>query len=263
MTHMFDPVSRSAIVAGLLVALLAGCTPTGTRVQRIDYSPYPQNKTLAVAPFLNQSGSATLEMDTVTEAFYSELQQIKGLQVVPPARVRAAMRALDITAVSSPSETLALAGVLSVDGVIAGSVTQHDPYFPPHMEMLVQLYEYKDKLSVEQTQQEQDGLDPLLIARQGKPFAMTQTEMIRPRATVVRLIDSDTDDVIDRLKTYAVNRAGKARSMGWRYYTTSRNYLGFVSHEIIGELLELEQRRLFDESNPDRDDMKDQPAVEQ
>ena len=77
---------------------------------------------------------------------------------------------------------------------------------------------------------------------------MAAGEPIRPRAAVVRIFDADQSEVIEKIKRYAKQRSGSEGPTGWRNYTTTRNYLRFVSHEIIREMLTQEQERLVAEA---------------
>jgi len=233
-----------AVLVLLITLLLQGCAskPKELPVERFYGNPYgPGPWSLAVIPFRNDSGSETLDVMAVTDAFYSELQQIgDGVQVMPNNRVLATMQKLQMQHVTSAVEVLALAEALSVDAVIVGAVTSYDPYPPPQIGMIVQLYDRKGLVkenSIVQANSKQ-------LALEGKPFGLDLKQEARPGLMVVRVLDSDKKDVIERIKEYAKKREGKNASFGqklnpgwWEKYTTSRKYLGFASYEIIGELL--------------------------
>jgi hypothetical protein len=129
---------------------------------------------------------------------------------------------------------LALSQELDADGVIVGSVTQYDPYPPPRVGMIVQLY-LREQLSGGEA--DRRHVDPGELARAGTPFELEPGRPIEPRAAVSRIYDADESSVIERIKAYARGREGADRPYRWQTYTTSRNFLRFVSHEIIGELL--------------------------
>jgi len=235
----------SLVVLVLLITLLLqGCAskPKELPIERFYRNPYsPKPWSLAIVPFRNDSGSETLDVMAVTDAFYSELQQIgDGLQVMPNNRVLAAMQKLQMRHVTNAVEVLALAEVLSVDAVIVGAVTNYDPYPPPQIGMIVQLYDRKGVVKEDSMVQ----ANSKQLALEGKPFGLELKQPARPALMVVRVLDADKKDVIERIKVYAKEREGKNASFGqklnpgwWEKYTTSRKYLGFVSYEIIGELL--------------------------
>ena len=146
----------------LLTLLLQGCGgPREPKVDRFYKNPYqPKPWSLAIVPFRNDSGAESLNAMAVTDAFYLELQQIgDGLQVMPNNRVLAAMQQLKLQQVTNPIEALALAEVLSVDAIIVGAVTSYNPYPPPQVGMIVQLYDRKGlvkKNSMVQANSKQD-----------------------------------------------------------------------------------------------------------
>lgn len=203
-------------------------------------------QTIAVSPFLNQSGSEVLDTIAVTDEFYTELQQVEGLHVVPVNRVLSALGTLGKTQVDSPDEAYALLEALNADGVVVGSITQYDPYAPPKVGMAVQLYY---RVSPQTTDLDSKYIHPGDLARHDKPFTgMVPGEAIRPRAAVVRIYDADQTEVIEKIKRYAKKRSGSRRPAQWRNYITTRNYLRFVSYEIITEMLAQELGPLWVES---------------
>ena len=239
MTHY----SRRVPLLWLCTILWLGLILPGCQSSRkgVDYSFDPP-RTIAVAPFLNQSGSEFLDTMAVTDEFYTELQQVKGLHVVPVNQVLATLGKQGHMQVSSPAEAVALLEALHADGVIVGSITQYDPYFPPKVGMAVQLY-YRETTPA--TELNSKFINPGELARHDKPFTgMAPGEPIRPRAAVVRIYDADQTEVVEKIKRYAKQRSGSERPAGWRNYITTRNYLRFVSYEIIGEMLAQERERL-------------------
>ncbi len=217
----------------------AGCRTS--QVQRAYRNPYPQPRSLAVVPFINQSGSEDLDVLAVTDEFYTELQLVEGFTVVPVNRVLAAMNQLGLTGISSPDDAFSIADNLGVDSVIIGSITQYDPYPPPRVGMAVQLYVREQRKN---TSASDDPFKPGTLVRQAQPFEMPYGPELRPRAGLARIIDADQKDVVERLKKYAQSRTGQQRPASWRSYTTQRNYLRFVAHEIIGELIDQEKNWL-------------------
>lgn len=219
-----------------------GCAGSGaSMVERRYQNPYhPRAWSLAVVPFRDLSGSETLDVMAVTDEFHIELQSIEGLHVMPVNRVLAAMMQLNMNKVNSPEDVTALAGILKVDAIIAGAVTRYDPYPPPQLGMIVQLYDRKDFLA----RGLPDYIDPGKLARMGKNFDMGTNASIKPVIMVTRIFDAAKKDVIERIKEYAQSRQNINSLLAWEKYTTSRNYLRFVSHEIIGELMAQQAKRI-------------------
>ena len=238
MTH----IARYLAPAGMVLALLlGGCRHQAEEKEPwIFQNPYPQPTTLAVTVFLNQSGSEALDPVAVTDQFYTELQQVPGLQVIPVNRVLAALAQLRIDHVRGPEDAINLADLLGADGIIVGAITRYDPYYPPVMGMVVQLYSRQEKMVAA----EPNRVEPWQMARAAAPLEMPMSPELRPKASLVRIYDARAKEVVKRLQAYAKPRGGDQSPYGWKKYTTRANYLGFVSHEIIGELLTLEQQRL-------------------
>lgn len=213
------------------------------------FNPYRESKSLAIAVFVNQSGSDTLDMVEVTRRFYIELQRIEGLEVMPVQRVVQEMYSQGIDVVDTPEKAVALASELGVDGMIVGAITEYDPYNPPRVGVIIQLYASRSRLETGQDTSSQtrdtSGMNPGEIVRKGQPFEMVGDESVKPVQMVVRIFDADKLEVIKRLKSYARSRAGAEKPLSWERYKTSREYLGFVAHESICELLAKEWDRLF------------------
>ena len=245
MTQNLRLVGVAATVLCLAGLVSAGCQ---SRPKPCLYrSPYSQPHSVAVIPFTNQSGSAALDVMAVTDEFYSELQQVEGFTVMPINRALAAMAQLNLNRVNSPGDAMLVAEALECDAVIVGSVTQYDPYPPPRMGMAVQLYL---RQNVEQ-QKPPPEVDPGKLARAGKPFQLHLAEPLEPQSMVIRIFDAGKDNVVEKIKQYAQFREGAQTPYGWEKSTTQRNYLRFVSYEIIGELLALERKRLTAEMQGD------------
>jgi hypothetical protein len=243
MTHNPRRACSSAVTLLALVLALAGChrqaqAPPGP--EQWFRNPYPEPRNLAVTVFLNQSGSENLDMVAVTDEFYTELQQIDGLQVTPVNRVLAALTDMGLNNVRNPTEAVQLAEILGGDGLLVGSITRYEPYWPPLVGMAVQLYARPDKLA----STPEPGLPPWEMSRAGKPFALAMAQPLRPKAMVIRIVDASQPDVQERLKKYAKAHGAEQTPFGWKKFATQINYLGFVSHEIIGELLAQEKARL-------------------
>lgn len=240
------------VLAGAAV-LLAGCAPTRQSESRDWYfgNPYDQPRSLAVTVFINQSG-VELDMMMVTDQFYTELQQLPGeIKVVPVNRMLATLREMGLRMVRGPEDVQELADRLDVDGVIVGSVTRYDPYPPPVLGMAVQLYNRPDSTDPSPAtgpgSTETDTPDPMALSRSARPFELSMDEQLRPQAMVVRIFDADQAETIQRINTYAEDRQGQQGPLAWKRYTTQEAYIGFVSHEIIGELMGKEKQRLFRE----------------
>ncbi|MEO0530065.1 MAG: hypothetical protein AAF266_05725 [Planctomycetota bacterium] len=130
----------------LPLALLAtGCHLVLPEVsqQPLVHNPFPQLSRVAVVPFFNQSAEPTVDGRQFAAAYYAELQDIPGFEVVPVTAVEAAMRQWGIT-FDPPEQAVDqarwLAKKLGVDAVVIGTVTDYSPYYPPRCGVRVEWY---------------------------------------------------------------------------------------------------------------------------
>lgn len=103
------------------------------------HNPFPQLSKVAVAPFFNLSGEATLDGRQFAMAYFNELQLIPGFEAVPVGVVERAMDDHKI-ALTSPAEARRLAQALGVDVLVIGAVTDYSPYYPPRCGLQVEWY---------------------------------------------------------------------------------------------------------------------------
>lgn len=131
------PIRMPLLLACLLCA---GCSaiPEITH-EPLYHNPFPQLARVAVLPFYNQSGDPTVNQDEVAIAYYTELQQIRGFEVmpVPVAKQLAAASGIEP---QTPEDFQKLAQALGVDVLVVGSVTEYTPYYPPRMGLAVDWY---------------------------------------------------------------------------------------------------------------------------
>ena len=226
----------------LIAGCLAGCRSPGGS-SRFYQNPYAQTQNLAVTVFRNQSGSESLDTMAVTDEFYAELQRVPGFEVIAVNRLLAAMDELDISKISGPEDIAELSDLVGADAMIIGAVTHYDPYPPPRMAMAIQLY--RRGASSTAHGRPAGEIQPSEIARAGQPFVMGTAEKMRPQSMVVKLVDAAEKETVERIKQYATSRTGEQKPYGWKRYTTQRNFLGFVSHELIWEMLSQERARLL------------------
>ena len=91
---------------------------------------------MAILPFYNLSAEPTVNQDDVALAYYTELQQIPGFEVMPPGVVKQWLVANRVE-IDGSTDFQQLARRLGVDAVIRGAVTEFSPYYPPRMGMAV------------------------------------------------------------------------------------------------------------------------------
>jgi hypothetical protein len=102
-------------------------------------NPFPQVRSVAVLPFVNQSEESTLSGQRVALAYMNELQSIRGFEVLPLGAVRNKLVEFN-RPLQSGEDFQAFARYLGVDAVMIGAVTDYQPYYPPRMTMKVSWY---------------------------------------------------------------------------------------------------------------------------
>ena len=129
---------RTIAVLGCL--LVSGCNLLPDIAhQPTLHNPFPQLSKVAVAPFFNQSAEATLDGRRVALAYFGELQEVPGFEVVPVDVTERAIQDHHL-AMRGPADARLLAQILNVDAVVVGAVTDYSPYYPQRMGMQVEWY---------------------------------------------------------------------------------------------------------------------------
>ena len=127
----------SLLLLTLMCLLTSGCAaiPQITHQPQV-HNPFPQLHRVAILPFYNLSAEPTVNQDDVALAYYNELQQIPGFEVMPPGVVKQWLLANRIE-IDGSTDMQLLARRLGVDAVIRGAVTEFSPYYPPRMGIAV------------------------------------------------------------------------------------------------------------------------------
>ncbi|MCG3181134.1 MAG: hypothetical protein BIFFINMI_03508 [Phycisphaerae bacterium] len=234
-------VRKLLLLLALLISFLGGCVspPADTHLQ----SPYPRMRVVAIAPFMNQSGSPYVDPLAVSDIFFSELQMVQGFQVLPVNRTLQAMAALRMQAVSGPDDLLKLAEFLGADMVFAGAVTAYNPYDPPEVGLAVQLYSLRGRDAAGQ-----GGLTPTALERSGRPFPvdpdLSGADPRRPASQLNEIYNAAHEIVQKEVREYAEIRGAADSPYRWQLYTKSiSHFMRFCCHEAVRDLLRQEYYR--------------------
>jgi hypothetical protein len=130
-----------ALLAAAALVSATGCSMIIPEIahQPVIHNPFPQLSKVAIVPFFNQSDEPTVDGREFALAYFAELQNVPGFEVVPVGVVEEAILDEQID-VSNPEGIRRLANVLDVDAVVVGSVTDYSPYYPPRCGMRVEWY---------------------------------------------------------------------------------------------------------------------------
>lgn len=225
---------------GFLVAVLMVLATGGCQEKAPAYGVEESNRlesrreVWAIAPALNLSGQAEVDPLLQADIAYQQLQQVRGLTVVPVNRVAEVYATLRIDQVQSAEQAALVCDLLACDALVVPTVTAYDPYNPPKFGAALQLF----RRPVTYARAEQ--LDPRALSRAATPGA--DESLPRPEAAEfeqsVGIFDAANGSVRAALLRYADGRNDPVGPLGAKEYLVSmERYCGFVYHELIGRLL--------------------------
>jgi hypothetical protein len=238
---MLNAWARAWAVPGLAVAVLLTSVGCASRPDQLDRGPYPQRQVWAVAPLRNESGSLEPDGARLADQLARQLEVIPGVDTLPVNRVLAAMQAMQLPAVTSPSEAQRLRETLGADALVVGSVSDFDPYNPPQLGLAVELYG-DDRRPWFQTLDTRQ-LSSAAVDEMTRPDV---AQAPRPVTAVSGFFDGTDPAVREGIQRYAKQRGGHDdRHAYWRqFYLSMDLFTQYVSHQVASRLLQAERQRL-------------------
>jgi hypothetical protein len=244
------PLRRAgrAILALLPLAALAGCSLLGEKkappppIEFPMVAPYAEVRTLAIAPAINLSGSRDFDPLVVSDTLFAELQQVRGLNVLPLNKTLMVMQRLGVRSLDDPRLVQRVAELLGADGLIVPAVTAYDPYNPPTVGMILQLYTPPEA--------------PRFTATTARPNVPTAAPDAagrggaaggQPVAQVNGVFNATNQSVLHELHDFAAGRTEYDSALGDKKFLVDiDSYMRFVCHAMIRRLLEVERERPAD-----------------
>jgi hypothetical protein len=187
----------------------------------------------AIAPVINLSGERGVDPLLQADLVFQQLQQVRGVTVVPVNRVAEVYVGLHIDRISTPEQAALVCDLLGCDGLLVPTVTIYDPYNPPKFGGSVQLFIKPGSFA------RTANVDPRELARratpqQGDPIPGTGGDVVQ----VVGMFDAANGTVRERLAVYASGRNDPVGPMGQKeYYVKMERYCGFAYSELIEQLI--------------------------
>jgi hypothetical protein len=188
--------------------------------------PGSQAEVWAVAPAINLSGHREVDAILQADLLFDELQEVKGITVVPVNRVAQVYAGLNIKQVESPQEATLVCDLLHADALVVPTVTAYDPYNPPKMAASLALfrrpagYTRPDNIDVRELINKPDWTPPADLKQ------------------AVGMYDSADGSVREPLLKYAAGRSDPNGPMAEReYFLSMDRYSEFVYHQLIADLL--------------------------
>ncbi|MEM1185860.1 MAG: hypothetical protein AAGI53_12775 [Planctomycetota bacterium] len=231
-----------------MASAMHACSATGPRlVPPTRYTtPYDTSRgdiVWAVAPPRDESGTTASDPGAVGDALIAAASEVRGISVLPLNRSIRAMRALDLPAITNPSEAQQLASVLGADAVLVPTLTAWDPYEPPVVGLNVALFAAPGRLTGQAGMIDDTRLFALQATESGVSPGLTGTA--RPFSTASKLFDARDHETVMQVKRYAEGRVETDDPLGWRVYLKSMPlYTSFSAHQTVGLLLQEEWLRL-------------------
>jgi len=207
------------------------CLPALGCVTTYEMKPrHAELRTIAVAPFFNLSPQPDVNGRAIGSAFFSELQQVDGITVIPIGVVEALLQEKRLE-LERPEQARQVARLLGADALVVGAITDYDPYYPPRVGIALQVYT-------------PNGTDPtqvLSLAQLARsshaPTGRSGSTSKPPRLRLVRIFDSSQPRVRDKVKRFAIHHSGTERPGQWRsFMRRSDDYLRFCCHEVVREV---------------------------
>lgn len=230
-----------AMIVLLSLLVMPGCSKSSKITQPNPiHSPYPGPKVWAVLPFRNESGTSLVDGTAFADRLTQQIQQVEGIDVLPVNRViETIFQDQPDVVIDSVDEIYQLINLLDVDGVIVGTITAYDPYNPPKIGSLVQLY----------SRQRRDGSMSLDTRSMTKAANANELPGLRfhlqPVTQVGSYFDAANGRVLQQLQDYAKGRVPHDSAAEWRRYLLSIDLFSeFVSYELMRRIFATEWDRL-------------------
>jgi len=239
---------------------LGGCGIFGSHkepprpMEYVIYTPYNQTHTLAIAPAINLSGSRDFDPLVVSDTIYAELQQVPNVMALPLNKTLMAMQHLGIHSIEDVKTAQALAKYLGADGLIIPAVTAYDPYNPPTMGMILQLYTPPEPaatavpVAAAKPATIRSNPDTVIFATEVPTLPVRVANPLpaqQPAVQVAAVFQSTNQSVLKELQAYAGGRTEYDSALAdQKFVMSSDSYMRFVSHAMIRRLMDAERERL-------------------
>jgi hypothetical protein len=185
--------------------------------------------TFAVVPVQDLSGTGALDTLALTDIFAGELAQVPQVSVVPVSQTVAVMIGQGWRGLSAPNQAQILAQMLSADGVIVIAVTEYDPYEPPRIGLIAEVY-----LVAPRPAASLPGED---VNRAPAPLASQPVSVPQgPDRQVQRIFDARQQAEQKAIRRFA-RRDTKGSNEWQEYLRNQRQFLRYCSWETVMDLV--------------------------
>ena len=218
-------------------------------------SPYDDVRTFAIAPTINLSGSRDFDPLTVSDTLYTEMQQVQNLNVLPVNKTLIAMNRLNLQSIEKPADAQKLAEALGADALIVPAVTAYDPYDPPVVGMILQMYTpnyVNGPASQSRLRSNRDSdlhtvktnPDTPIIVADVSASASPAARASQPVSQVSAVFNATNQTVLKELQVFAAGRTQYDTALSdHKFLLDSDAYMRFVAHAMIRRLMDVERSR--------------------
>ena len=217
-----------------LILLVSGCaeqTPVYGVERQLGWANR-QREVWAVAPAINLSGTEGVDPLLQADLLYAQLQQVRGLTVVPVNRVAEVYVTLQIERIESEEQAALVCELLGADRLIVPTITAYDPYVPPKVGASLQVLNRPGNWA------RPASVDPRELARQASPKEPESLPSSPQFIQAVGMFDAANGSVRDAMLRYAAGRSDPVGPMGPNEYLASMDrFSGFVYHELIEQVI--------------------------
>ena len=231
---------------GLATGSIAGCThreiPYGTEQQSALVLPAKRKQVWAVAPALNLSGIAAVDPLIQADLVYQQLQQVRGLTVIPVNRVAEVYASMRIEKIASREQAELVCDLLGCDALVVPTVTAYDPYNPPKFGGALQLFRKSGDYV------RPAAVDPRELVRRATPKEdeslpgandqADRADNAKGFAQAAGMFDAANGSGREAVEYYAAGRNDPVGPMGAKeYFASMDRYCGFAYYSLIRDLM--------------------------
>src|SRR5438445_715461 len=227
----------ATLVAAAVLFTQPGCShpPPQYGLERQLLLPGYKRQVWAVAPAVNLSGQKAVDSILQADLLYQQLQQVKGLTIVPVNRTAEVLASLRLEKIQSEQQAAIVCDLLGCDGIIVPTVTAYDPYNPPKLGASLILFMKPPQFA------RQASVNPRDLARAAAPTPDSSLPK-NPGGNIIQAVgmyDAQNGSIRAALLRYAEGRNDPIGPYSAKeYFVSMDRYCGFVYHVLIADLLD-------------------------
>ncbi len=218
---------RWIFLAGLCVAA-CGCERPRDDLMPTAFGLMGRPVTLAVAPVHDLTGTGRLNALAFTDIFASELTRLPQVSVVPVNQTLAVMYGQGWRTVSSPQQARQLARLLDADGLVVVAVSEYDPYDPPRLGLIAEMYLVGPRKQASNLAGEDVERSPVPVT--------SRPTLAGPTRQVQRIFEAASKAEQEKIRQYAALRDPPGKRDWTEYLRSQKQFLRYCSWRTVLEM---------------------------